>query len=126
MGKREIKHPEKQVDTGAYSAAVEADGWVYVSGHGPLDMKTGEVIGDEIETQTRVTLEHIQKVLAEAGCTMDDVVKSTCHLADIGDFDGFNRVYSEFFKGVRPARTTVQSVLLGILVEIDVVARKSG
>ncbi len=126
MAKREVKHPEKQVDTGAYSAAVEVDGWVYVSGHGPLDMATGEVVGEDIETQTRVTLEHIRKVLTGAGCSVDDVVKSTCHLADIGDFDEFNKVYSEFFKGVRPARTTVQSVLPGILVEIDVVARKPG
>ena len=124
MPKKEIKHPDKQADTGAYSAAVEVDGWVYVSGHGPLDMKTGEVMGADIESQTRLTLEHIQKVLAEAGCTMDDVVKSTCHLTNIDDFPKFNAVYSEFFKGVRPARTTVQSVLLGILVEIDVVARK--
>ncbi len=126
MAKREIKHPDKQADTGAYSAAVEADGWVYVSGHGPLDMKTGEVIQGDVEVQTRVTLEHIQKVLAAAGCTMDDVVKSTCHLQDIDDFQRFNKVYSEFFTGVRPARTTVQSTLLGIKVEIDVVARKSG
>ena len=124
MGKREIKHPDKQVDTGAYSAAVEVDGWVYVSGHASLDMSTGEVIGDDIEIQTRVTLEHIRMVLQEAGCTMDDVVKSTCHLADIADFAAFNRVYSGFFTGVRPARTTVQSVLPDILVEIDVVARK--
>lgn len=124
MGKREIRHPDKQVDTGAYSAAVEADGWVYVSGHASLDLATGEVIGGDIETQTRTTLEHIRKVLREAGCTMDDVVKSTCHLADIGDFAAFNGVYSEFFTGIRPARTTVQSVLPGILVEIDVVARK--
>ncbi len=124
MGKREIRHPDKQVDTGAYSAAVEVDGWVYVSGHAALDMTTGEVIGDDIEAQTRVTLEHIRKVLQEAGCTMDDVVKSTCHLADIGDFAAFNGVYSGFFTGVRPARTTVQSVLPDILVEIDVVARK--
>ena len=71
-----------------------------------------------------MTLEHIQKVLGEAGCSMDDVVKSTCHLANIDDFGGFNDVYSAFFSGVRPARTTVQSVLLGILVEIDVVAKK--
>ena len=125
MPKTEIKHPDKQADTGAYSAAVEIDGWVYVSGHGPLDMVTGEVVGDEIESQTRLTLEHIQRVLGEAGCTMDDVVKSTCHLANIDDFPKFNAVYSEFFQGVRPARTTVQSVLLGILVEIDVVAKKS-
>lgn len=124
MGKREIRHPDKQVDTGAYSAAVEVDGWVYVSGHAALDMTTGEVIGDDIEAQTRVTLEHIRKVLQEAGCTMDDVVKSTCHLADIGDFAAFNGVYSGFFTDVRPARTTVQSVLPDILVEIDVVARK--
>ena len=73
---------------------------------------------------SRVTLEHIQKVLGQAGCTMDDVVKSTCHLQDIGDFSRFNKVYAEFFKGIRPARTTVQSTLLGIKVEIDVVARK--
>ena len=124
MGKKEIKHPDKQVDTGAYSAAVEVDGWVYVSGHGPLEMATGEVIGTDIKTQTRVTLEHIQKVLGEAGCSMDDVVKSTCHLSNIDEFGAFNDVYSEFFSGVRPARTTVQSVLLGILVEIDVVAKK--
>ena len=124
MAKREIKHPDKQADTGAYSAAVEVDGWVYVSGHGPLDMKTGKVVEGDIETQTRITLEHIQKVLAAAGCSMDDVVKSTCHLQDIDDFPGFNKVYAGFFKGVRPARTTVQSTLLGIKVEIDVIARK--
>ena len=123
MPKREIKHPDKQADTGAYSAAVEVDGWVYVSGHGPLDMKTGKVVEGDIETQTRITLEHIQKVLAAAGCTMDDVVKSTCHLQDIDDFPRFNKVYSEFFTGVRPARTTVQSTLLGIKVEIDVIAK---
>ncbi len=125
MSKREIKHPDKQVSTGAYSAAVEADGWVYVSGQGPLDLKTGKIIEGDIETQTRVTLDHIQKILAEAGCTMDDVVKCACHLLDIKDFDGFNKVYAQYFTGVRPARTTVQSVLWGgIKVEIDATARK--
>ena len=126
MAKCEVKHPEeKQIDTGAYSEAVEVDGWVYVSGHVAVDMQTGEIVGSDVETQTRVTLEHIQKILAAAGCTMDDVVKCTCHLCHIEDFDRFNKVYAEFFTGVRPARTTVQSGLwVGLLVEIDAVAKK--
>ena len=126
MGKHEIKHPDKKVDTGAYSAGVEVDGWVYVSGQGPLDLKTGEIVQGDIETQTRVTLNHIQKILAEAGCTMNDVVKCTVHLLNIDHFARFNKTYAEFFTGVKPARTTVQSVLIGgILVEIDAVAKKS-
>ena len=124
MPKVEIKHPEKQVSTGAYSAGVLCDGWLYVSGQGPLDMKTGAIVGETIEEQTRLTLGHVGKILAAAGCTFDDVVKCTCHLSDIKDFDRFNKVYSEVFTGIRPARTTVQSVLWGgIKVEIDCVAR---
>ena len=124
MPKVEIKHPEKQVSTGAYSAGVLCDGWLYVSGQGPLDMKTGAIVGDTIEEQTSLTLGHVGKILAAAGCTFDDVVKCTCHLSDIKDFDRFNKVYSEVFTGIRPARTTVQSVLWGgIKVEIDCVAR---
>jgi len=124
MPKVEIKHPEKQVSTGAYSAGVLCDGWLYVSGQGPLDMKTGAIDGETIEEQTSLTLGHVGKILAAAGCTFDDVVKCTCHLSDIKDFDRFNKVYSEVFTGIRPARTTVQSVLWGgIKVEIDCVAR---
>ena len=124
MPKVEIKHPEKQVSTGAYSAGVLCDGWLYVSGQGPLDMKTGAIVGETIEEQTRLTLGHVGKILAAAGCTFDDVVKCACHLSDIKDFDRFNKVYSEVFTGIRPARTTVQSVLWGgIKVEIDCVAR---
>jgi 2-iminobutanoate/2-iminopropanoate deaminase len=78
-----------------------------------------------IEDETRMTLSHIGKILEAAGYSFEDVVKCSCHLADIRDFDGFDRVYSEFFSGVRPARTTVQSVLWnGIKVEIDAIARR--
>jgi 2-iminobutanoate/2-iminopropanoate deaminase len=77
-----------------------------------------------IEEQTRMTMDHIGKILQEAGCTFDDVVKCTCHLKDIQDFDRFNSVYAEFFAGIRPARTTVQSTLWGgIKVEVDAIAR---
>lgn len=124
MNKLEVKHPDKQITTGAYSAGVAIDGWLYISGHGPIDMKTGEIVRGSIEEETRLTLSHIGKVLEAAGCSFDDVVKCTCHLADIDDFARFNAVYAEFFGGVRPARTTVQSVLVhDIKVEIDAVAR---
>ncbi len=124
MAKTEIKHPDKQVSTGAYSAGVLMDGWLYVSGQGPLDLKTGQVVRGTIEEETRLTLEHVGKVLKAAGCTFDDVVKCTCHLIDINDFDRFNAVYAEFFPNIKPARTTVQSVLgMGIKVEIDAIAK---
>ena len=127
MTKREIKHPEKEKSTGAYSAAVEIDGWVYVSGQGPLDSKTAQPVRGTIEDETNLTLGHLQKILTAAGCSLDDVVKCTVHLADIEDFDRFNATYRAFFKDVAvlPARTTVQSVLWNaIKVEIDCVARK--
>jgi 2-iminobutanoate/2-iminopropanoate deaminase len=123
MSKIEIKHPEKHVSTGAYSAGVLMDGWLFVSGQGPIDMRTGAIISGTIEEETRLTLQHVGKVLGAAGCTFDDVVKCTCHLADMNDFDRFNAVYREFFPGVLPARTTVQSGLGGIKVEIDAIAR---
>jgi 2-iminobutanoate/2-iminopropanoate deaminase len=122
--KLEIKHPDKKVSTGAYSAGVSLDGWLFVSGQGPLDLATGEIVEGTVEEQTRLTLTHVGKVLQAAGCTYEDVVKCTCYLSDIGDFDRFNAVYEEFFTGVRPARTTVQAVLWGgIRIEIDAIAR---
>ncbi len=128
MPKKEIRHPEKEKSTGAYSAAVEIDGWVYVSGQGPLDSKTAQPIRGTIEDETKLTLTHVKKILEAAGCTLHDVVKSTVHLADIEDFDRFNATYREFFKevAVLPARTTVQSKLWnGIQIEIDVIAKKT-
>lgn len=127
MPKKEIKHPDKEKSTGAYSAAVEIDGWVYVSGQGPLDAKTAEPVRGTIEEETKLTLAHVAAILKAAGCSLNDVVKSTVHLSDIEDFDRFNATYREFFKDVAvfPARTTVQSTLWNsIKVEIDVVARK--
>jgi 2-iminobutanoate/2-iminopropanoate deaminase len=125
MPKTEILHPDKKVSTGAYSAGVLIDGWLYISGQGPLNLATGEVKQGTIEEETRLTMEHIGKILEAAGMTFNDVVKCTCHLSDINDFGRFNAIYRSFFSGVLPARTTVQSVLGdGIKVEIDAVARK--
>jgi 2-iminobutanoate/2-iminopropanoate deaminase len=124
MAKVAVHHPEQGKSTGNYSEAVVCDGWVFVSGHASLDMNTGEVVSGTIEEETRRTLQHIERVLQAAGCTLDDVVKCSCHLADIRDYDGFDRTYGGFFAGVAPARCTVQSGLWGGLkVEIEAIAR---
>lgn len=124
MKKIEIKHPDKAVSTGAYSAGVLVDGWLYVSGQGPLDLSTGEVIRGTIEEETLLTLSHIKKIIEAAGGSVDSVIKCTVHLSDINDFEKYNTAYASFFPGIKPARTTVQSVLSGgIKIEIDAVAR---
>jgi 2-iminobutanoate/2-iminopropanoate deaminase len=127
MKQKAVKHPDKSTNTGAYSAGVCCDGWLYVSGHASQDLKTGDVISGTTAEETTRTLASIGKVLNEADCTFDDVVKCTCYLAKIEDFDEFNQAYSAFFSGVMPARTTVQAVLWGGLkVEIDAIARLNG
>jgi len=108
---------------GPYSHAVAANGFLYTAGFGPVDPATGERVGTEIAEQTRQVLRNVGVVLAAAGLTFADVVKSTVHLADVErDFAGFNAAYAEFFTDGYPVRTTVGSTLPGILVEIDVVA----
>jgi 2-iminobutanoate/2-iminopropanoate deaminase len=123
MDKIEIKHSDKVVSTGAYSAGVLKNGMLFISGQGPLNLSTGEVIHGTIEEETLLTLSHLKKVIEAAGGTIDDIMKCTVHLESIEDFDRFNNAYGSFFSGVRPARTTVQSVLSdGIKIEIDAIA----
>lgn len=124
MSKIEIKHPDKLVSTGAYSAGILVDGWLYISGQGPLNLSTGEVIHGTIEEETLLTLSHIKKITEAAGGSIDGIVKCTVHLSDINDFEKYNAAYTSFFPGTKPARTTVQSVLSdGIKIEIDAIAR---
>ena len=119
----EIRHPDARPGL-PLSSGVLVDGWLFVSGQGPLDLRTGAVLPGTIEEETHRTLDHIETIVRAAGGTLADVVKCACHLADLKDYAGFNAAYAARFAGVRPARTTVQSVLLrGIKVEIDAVAR---
>jgi reactive intermediate/imine deaminase len=106
---------------GPYSHAVSAGGLLYLSGQRPVDPATGDLVVG-IEAQSRQVLRNLMTVLDACGCTAADVVKVQVHLADIADFAVFNAVYTEFFTDPYPARTTVGSVLRGILVEIDLVA----
>ena len=106
---------------GPYSQGIVANGFLYTAGFGPQDPATGAV-AESVADQTRQVLRNVQAVLAEAGLTLDDCVKTTVHLADLADFAEFNDAYREFFTAPYPVRTTVGSQLADILVEIDVVA----
>ncbi len=124
MALTQVKNPHRNSNTGAYSDGLIVDGWLYVSGQGPIDLATGEAVSGTIEEEVRLTLKNLGDVLNAGGCTYADVVKCTVHLIHIEDFPRFNAVYQEFFTGVLPTRTTVQSMLgLGIKVEIDAIAR---
>lgn len=127
--KKKVIHPDRDPDfvTGAYSDGVIIDDYVYVSGQAAVDFKSSKFVLGTIQEETRRTLNNISAILEAAGSSMEHVIKCTVHLADINDFDEYNKVYSTYFEGVRPARTTVQSVLAeNIKVEIDCVAKIPG
>jgi 2-iminobutanoate/2-iminopropanoate deaminase len=109
---------------GPYSPAVRANGFVFVSGQGPVDPKTGEVFRGDIKQQTRMVLESIRAILEAARSSMTKVVKTNVYLADIANFTAMNEVYAGFFPAEPPARTTIQAAKLplNIGVEIDAIA----
>lgn len=110
---------------GPYSHVARAGDTVWTAGFGPQDPATGE-IPEGIQAQTEATIDNVERALAVAGLSLDDVVKVTAHLQHLyDDFAPFNEVYARRFTGSRPVRTTVGSTLLNILVEIDVVAVKA-
>jgi len=108
---------------GPYSQAIRHGDLVFLSGQLPIDATDGSV-PDDIQAQTRQSLENMRHVLAATGCTMDDVVKTTCYLADMELFQEMNEVYRSFFGSAPPARTTIAAKGLprGVLVEIDCMA----
>ena len=126
MSKLKVSHPDRDPSfvTGAYSDGVIVNGFLFVSGQAAADFKTSKFVLGSIEDETHRTLQNIKAIVEAAGATMDDVVKCTAHLANINDFDRYNVVYAQYFTGIKPARTTVQSVLAeGLKVEIDCIAK---
>ena len=104
MSNEAISTPAAPAAIGPYSQAIRAGQTVYVSGQLPIDPATGGFAGDDIQSQTRQSLTNIQAILAQAGMTMADVVKTTVLLADIADFGAMNDVYAQFFAEPYPAR----------------------
>ncbi|MDY3979985.1 MAG: RidA family protein [Tidjanibacter sp.] len=123
--KRIIASPNAPKAVGPYSQAVEAAGTLYISGQLPVDPATGKV-PETIEQQTAQSLRNTEAILREAGCTFDNVVKSTVLLADIADFGAMNAVYAGFYTKDMPARVCYQvaALPLGVKVEIESIAVK--
>lgn len=109
---------------GPYSQAIQAGDFVYVSGQLPIDPSTGEFAGTDIASQTRQSLSNIKAILESEGLSMENVVKTTVLLQNIGDFGAMNEVYATFFKKDFPARAAfeVAAIPKGALVEIEAVA----
>lgn len=109
---------------GPYSQAITVGDTVYISGQLPIDPATGSFPSDDIRDQTRMSLENIRAILAAAGLTMTNVVKTTVLLDDIGDFGAMNEVYGAYFTEPYPARAAFEVAKLpkGAKVEIEVIA----
>ena len=120
----------KYVDTknapaaiGPYSQGIILNGIAFFSGQIPLSPETGEVVGTTIEEQTEQVMQNVKALLESQGASFTDVVKTTCFLADMGDFAAFNEIYAKYFTG-KPARScvAVKDLTKGVLCEVETIA----
>ena len=109
---------------GPYSPVVGFEKLIFVSGQGPLDTETNQLISGTVAEEARQTLENIKNILEDVGSSMQNVLKVTAYLGDMDDFFAFNEVYAGYFPSEPPARTCIQAGRLpfDIKVEIDVIA----
>ena len=108
---------------GPYSQAKVVNGFVFASGQIPLNPATGEVEGTTIEAQAEQVMKNVGAILKEAGVDFENVVKTTCFLADMADFAKFNGIYEKYFTG-KPARScvAVKQLPKNVLAEVEVIA----
>ena len=121
--KKEIKTEKAPGAIGPYSQAVKAGNLIFVSGQLPINPETG-LMPEDIKAQTRQSIANLKAILAAEGASLDNVVKTTCLLADMSLFGPMNEVYAEEFKAVYPARAAfaVKELPKQALVEIEVIA----
>ncbi len=124
--KKEIKTQNAPAAIGPYSQAIEANGFIFVSGQIAIDPSTGDLSTGDVEEQTRLVLTNLNSVLEAAGSSLENVVKCTVFLQDMNDFSKMNAVYDEFFNAPYPARAAVEVARLpkDVKVEIEAIAVK--
>lgn len=124
MAQKRIETQAAPAAIGPYSQGIVAGGFLFTAGQIALDPATGKMVDGGIVEQTTRVLSNLREVLAAAGATWDDVVRSTVYLVDLADFPTVNEIYGKHFGNARPARSTVQVEALprGGLIEIDLIA----
>ena len=124
MNREAIQTDKAPKAIGPYAQAIKANGFIYTAGQIPIDPKTGNFVEGGISEQTRQVLENLKAVLAAAGSSLDQVVKTTVFLKNMADFPAMNEIYGDYLGNAKPARSTVAVAELprGALVEIDLVA----
>ena len=120
-----VSTPKAPAAIGPYSQAVWAGNFLYLSGMMPIDPATGALEPADITVQAQRIMKNVEAVLAEAGLTQENVVKTTCFLSDMANFAAFNEVYGEYFTS-KPARScvAVRELPKSALVEVEVIAFK--
>ncbi len=120
---RKVATEKAPAAIGPYSQAIVAGDFLFASGQIAIDPATGEIEGDDIETQTKRVMKNVGEILKEAGTDYEHVVKTTCFLADLKDFTAFNNIYGEYFTE-KPARScvAVKEIPKGVLCEVEVIA----
>lgn len=126
LDKKIIRTDKAPKPVGPYSQAVESGGFLFCSGQISIDPETDQVRTGPIEEQTKQIFENIEAVLAAAGLTLNNVVKTTMYLTNMNDFAVVNEIYAKHFVEQTPARTTIAVSALpkGVNVEIEVIAKK--
>lgn len=126
--KKNIATKEAPAAIGPYSQAIQAGGFVFVSGQLPADPASGRIVDSDVGKQTRRSIANIEAILKVAGLRLGDVVKTSVFLKDMGDFAAMNAVYSEFFTVDPPARVAVEVSRLpkDAKVEIEAIAFADG
>jgi 2-iminobutanoate/2-iminopropanoate deaminase len=122
--KKALETDKAAITGGPYSQAIIHNGIIYLSGQGPIDPQTNQVVHGTIEQETELSLENIRIILEEAGSSLNMVLQVRVYLLDMKEYSRFNEVYQRYFQADPPARTCIQAGKLpfGIRVEIDAIA----
>ena len=128
MKERFIQTKSAPAAIGPYSQGIVSNGFLFTAGQIPLDPATGELVKGDFTTQVRRVFQNLEAVLSAAGCSFDDVVKTTVFLTGMSDFPVLNEVYAEYLGKRKPARSTIAVAALpkGASVEVELIARIPG